>query len=556
MSHIQQLNINLEGIGSILKSRRFVVPAYQRSYAWESDHVEALLDDIKDAINNNEKEYFLGSIVVTKSDGGRYEVVDGQQRLTTVSLIVSAIKEIFRDQEDEEVVQSIQKDFLSNTDRRTKEKEPKLVLNEIDNEIFQEIIDSYSNLEGKVFKKLSHKKLIDASRFCFSFLTNMAATERDFEESLHTWLDYIESSLKVILVTAPDDSNAFVIFETLNDRGLELATSDLVKNYLFHKSAGKLEETKNRWLTMVAVLEATTEEPLIVTYIRHLIMARYGLVREKDLFSFIKTKIIGQKAALKFSSELADTARTYSALMNTDHEFWADYDWEAKKAVATLNLLGMTQIRPLLLAILSKFSKREALQTLKKLVSTAIRYQIVGGAGGGTLEKSYAETAKAITEEKVISSSEVIQSLKNVPGDSAFKAAFEIATVSKSKIARFYLAELDAASNGGVEKVANSDVNKVNLEHILPQTPDEYWGKLFSKDDVNEMVNRLGNLAIIASKANSEVGNMPFYDKKNIYASSEFILTKEISSFQSWTKEDIQTRQKRMADIAVKHWSL
>ena len=82
-------------------------------------------------------------------------------------------------------------------------------------------------------------------------------------------MDYLETNLKVILVTAPDDSNAFVIFETLNDRGLELAISDLLKNYLFHKSGEKIEETKNRWLSMVVVLESASDDPLIVTYLRY-----------------------------------------------------------------------------------------------------------------------------------------------------------------------------------------------------------------------------------------------------------------------------------------------
>lgn len=130
MSQVQQLNsINLDGIGSVIKSKKFRVPAYQRSYAWETDHVDALLNDIRNALTNKEKEYFLGSIVLTSSSNGRFEVIDGQQRLTTVSLIISAnLKNIFRSFEDNEAVISIQQDFLSKTDRRTKEKNQRLFL--------------------------------------------------------------------------------------------------------------------------------------------------------------------------------------------------------------------------------------------------------------------------------------------------------------------------------------------------------------------------------------------------------------------------------------------
>ncbi len=287
MSQIQHLTINLEGVGTVLKSRRFKVPAYQRSYAWEPEHVEALLEDIRDAIANKEKEYFLGSMVVTSADSNRFEVVDGQQRLTTVSLIILAIKEIFRRDEDYEVVVSLKSDFLASTDRRSKEREPKLILNEVDNEIFQDLIEDYESAVAKKMRRPSHKRLVAAAEYCFKYMEELCSKSKDSEEELHTWLDYIEKQLKIIVVVAPDDSNAFVIFETLNDRGLDLAISDLVKNYLFHRSGDKIEETKNRWLSMVATLESASDDPLIVAYIRHFSMARYGLIREKDLFTLL-----------------------------------------------------------------------------------------------------------------------------------------------------------------------------------------------------------------------------------------------------------------------------
>lgn len=134
MSQIQEIRIQLDGISSVLKTKRFRVPAYQRSYAWETEHVEALLQDIHEAIKNKESEYFLGSLVVTGPHDGKHEVVDGQQRLTTISLLVAAIKDIFLEWSDHEVVASVKSDFLASTDRKTKEKEPKLTLNETDNE--------------------------------------------------------------------------------------------------------------------------------------------------------------------------------------------------------------------------------------------------------------------------------------------------------------------------------------------------------------------------------------------------------------------------------------
>jgi hypothetical protein len=557
MSQIQQLNINLEGIGGVLKSRRFRVPAYQRSYAWEIDHVEALLDDIKEAIVNKEREYFLGSVVVTSADNGRFEVVDGQQRLTTISLVIAAIKEIFQRDEDHEVVVSVKSDFLANTDRRTKEREPKLILNEIDNEIYQDLIENFDDVDAKKVRRQSHKRLVSAAKHCEKYLSDVCVKSKDSEEELHSWLDYIETSLKVIVVTAPDDSNAFVIFETLNDRGLELAISDLVKNYLFHKSGEKIEETKNRWLSMVSTLESASDDPLTVTYIRHFAMARYGLVREKDLFSLLKTKITSKRGSLKFSTELADTVRIYTALLNTDHDYWNDFSNDVAYSVSTFNLLGMSQIRPLLLALLNKFPPKKVSEAFKKLVSAAVRYQMVGGIGGGTLERVYSDTAKAVTEEKIKTPIEVIQAFKSVPSDSAFLSAFSIATVSKQKIARYYLRELEIASAGeNKETIPNYDTNSVNLEHVLPTTPDPVWQDVFSEDEMRSYQKRIGNLAIMSAKLNSTIGNGCFKDKKEYYKDSAFLFTKKIAAEETWSKEAIDSRQKMMAEVAVKHWNL
>lgn len=557
MSQIQQLNINLEGIGGVLKSRRFRVPAYQRSYAWETDHVEALLNDIKEAIDNKEREYFLGSVVVTSADNGRYEVVDGQQRLTTISLVIAAIKEIFQRDDDHEVVVSVKSDFLASTDRRTKEREPKLILNEVDNEIYQDLIESFGQVDEKKVRRQSHKRLLSAAKRCEKYLSELCIKSKDSEEELHSWLDYIETSLKVIVVTAPDDSNAFVIFETLNDRGLELAISDLVKNYLFHKSGEKIEETKNRWLSMVSTLESASDDPLTVTYIRHFTMARYGLVRERDLFSLLKTKITSKKGSLKFSTELADTVRIYTALLNTDHEYWSDFSSDVAYSVSTFNLLGMTQIRPLLLALLDKFPPKKVSEAFRRLVSAAVRYQMVGGVGGGTLEKVYSDTAKAVTEEKIKTPTEVIQAFKNVPSDSAFLSAFSIASISKQKIARYYLRELEIAQAGAnAETIPNYDTNSVNLEHVLPLTPDPIWENSFTQDEMRSYQRRIGNLAIMSAKINSTIGNGCFEDKKEHYSDSAFKFTKSISETDSWNKNAIDDRQKQMAEIAVKHWSL
>lgn len=564
MTPSQNISIQLEGIGDLISNKKFKVPAYQRAYAWEEEHVSSLLNDLKDAIINKEKEYFLGSLVVTSTNTNRLEVVDGQQRLTTISLIINAIKTVFSVDGDDQMVDSLQADFLTSLDRKTRENEPKLILNEIDNELFQQIIQKNSNHHYLSIKKdlkikvSSNEKLLNAYQQCFKFFSEESKQQRDSEEFLQTWLDYIQQHAKVILVVSPDDSNAFVIFETLNDRGLDLAISDLLKNYLFHKSGERLDETKNRWAKMTALLESTSDEPLVVTYLRHYAMSQYGLIREKDLFSVLKKKISSKRLAVDFSEKLDNNALVYSALINANHDFWKNYnDLELEKSIKVFNLLGMVQIRPLLLSIINKFNKVELSIAFKKLVSVAIRYQIVGGIGGGYLENLYAQTAQQIAQDKITTAKQIIEEFKNLPTDETFKDAFSIVTVSKAKVARYYLSEIENFDDA--EKIPNPDVKIINLEHILPQTYDSnsYWGKYFSEEDHKSYYRRLGNLCLLSTELNSQLDNLASYEEKLVsYKDASFNHTKRLEIYEVWTKENILKRQLEMAEKAIKIWAL
>ena len=215
----------------------------------------------------------------------------------------------------------------------------------------------------------------------------------------------------------------------------------------------------------------------------------------------------------------------------------------------------MIQIRPLLLAILSKFEKKAVKDAFRRLVSVAVRFQIVGGVGGGTLERIYADTAKSITENKIKSAKEVTDAFRTLPTDAAFEAGFSIASISKPSLARFYLRSLEEGMSAETEeRVPNTDVEKVNLEHVLPLTVTEEWEKIFSKDDTRAYQKRLGNLALMSSKSNSKAGNDSFTEKRKVFAKSTFHFTKIIGSKKIWNKKEIEQRQNEMAKLAVKIW--
>lgn len=552
---ISELTIDLDGIGHTITDNKLTVPLYQRSYAWERTHVNDLYDDLLTAIRSAADEYFIGSVVIS-SGAERDEVVDGQQRLATVSILLSAIRNHFVDEGDNQRAEDIQNGYLSSRDRRSQEVIPNLKLNNSDNNFF------YNNIilhpPNKVqATKASHDRINDAFQIANDKIKAYVSTTNNPTESLLDLCDFIDRHLKIILVKVPNHANAFTIFETLNDRGLDLAISDLLKNYLLGQAGDRLLEVQENWAKMYSLLENTENEDLVVTFLRQYWSSKYGLTRERDLYKKIKTKITSKQRAIDFSNNLEEGARIYVALIDTTNGFWNDYSMASKNHMATLNLFRMSQMRPLLLSIITKFNRPETEKALKYLVSISARFLIYGGLGGGALEVQFSERAKEVSNKQITSTSELkIKFSKVVPSDAQFKEAFKNTTVSKQYLARYYLMALEKSKRGeeNPEFVPNADTSAVNLEHVLPKAPDKSWA--IEQDTHRAFYKRLGNLAVMSSRLNSEIGNSSFKNKKEFYSKSSFELTKELTKYDEWTIDSINHRQEILAEIAIKTWPL
>ncbi len=551
---ISKLTIELDGIGHTISDNKLTVPLYQRSYAWEDSHVNDLYDDLLTSIRNSEDEYFIGSIVIS-SGNERDEVVDGQQRLATISIFLTAIRDYFQSNDDQARVDLIQRKYLSSTDLRSLEEVPNLRLNSNDNNYFYNtiILNPANKIEAT---RASHDRMLSAFKLAKKKISAYISTTNNPADSLLDLCEYIDEQLKVILVKVPNHANAFTIFETLNDRGLELAISDLLKNFLLGQADNRLNEVQDNWTKMYSLLENTENEELVVTFLRQYWSSIYGLTRERDLYNKIKRKITSKQRAIDFSSRLEEAGRVYVALIDTGNSFWLDYSDLTKEHMATLNLFRMTQMRPLLLAIISKFSSREVEKALKYLVSVSVRFLIYGGLGGGALEQQFSDRAKEVSSGEIADASQLKEKLNRVPSDTQFKEAFETASVSKQYLARYYLMTLEKAKRGeeNPELIPNADTSAVNLEHVIPKTPHQKWN--IDQDTHRAYVKRLGNLAIMSTKLNSEIGNSSFDTKKKYYSQSNFELTKSIGNHDTWTPESISERQKELAELAVQTWKI
>jgi hypothetical protein len=560
MTKLDRIDIDINGVGTMVKNHYLTVPPYQRSYAWADKQITDLFDDLSNAISQDEEEYFLGSIVVVGLKKDRPEVVDGQQRLATISVLLAAIRDYFIAEGENSQADDIERDFLLSRERRTQERVPRLELNESDHDFYLKRILSRPGEGGRKVDstKESHRRLTRAFELAEDRVKQIISQAPDPIERLMDWVDYIEGALRVIWVMVPDHANAFVIFETLNDRGLRLSASDLLKNYLFSLSGNRIRETQHKWISMVGALEAVGEEDIVVSYIRHYWSSTHSPARERELYSVIKAAVKSKTAAVNLASSLETEANNYAAMLNTQNELWQSLGATARKHQETLMTLGMEQNRPLLLAVLKHFDKDNVKKALRLMVSWSVRFLIVGGLGGGKMEREYSSKAQAIRDGTISDARNLIKAMAPVvPNDAQFEAAFAAARVSQAHLARYYLRALENTATGDAdpELVPNPNEEQVNLEHVLPQTPSGAWGQI-DEDTARAVYKRIGNLVLLQNRVNVAVGNKGFAAKADVYKKSSYHLTKNLSKSKTWGVKEIEKRQRELAALAVNTWPI
>jgi hypothetical protein len=553
---VEPIKSQLIGIGLLLKQQRLTVPPYQRPYAWERSQVEELFKDIRDAKRRNkDEEYFLGTVVLTTDQAGPQSIVDGQQRIVTTAILISAIRNYFHSMGDSQREQMVTNHYLSTQDIRSLVHTPRLNLVPEDRDFFQKYVVEPTTPDQKSPASASRtqKRIYAAVSSAREFISKITEKAVEPVSELIDLLDFIREKAVLVVLDVSSESNAYVIFEVLNDRGLDLTVADLLKNYVFRLSSGQaLDECQAAWASMRSAITTEFEEGEIRQFIRQAWISEHGLVRHKELYGAIKGQITDQAQALQYTRSLVQKAQLYSAFRNSSSPKWVKYSDEVREALELFETAGVTQVRPLLLAVFSKFSDAEVNKTLPMMASWTVRLLIYGSGGSGPLEDNYSARAKDVSTGIIKTAKQLFQAFKILPTDEEFEAAFAKATVSKASIARWYLARLEITRSGETEKVVTTNLSKANLEHVLPINPGPAWG--LSEDDVNKYVSRLGNQAMMDSKTNVRIGNSDFAEKRRHFEQSIIRLTQDIAAYPKWGIDEINERQAKMARLAVSTW--
>ena len=591
------------------QSPTFEVPKYQRGYAWDDDAIDDFIDDLREChelrVSENNKNHFFGGIVAASknlpnSSRQSYEVIDGQQRLASFVLLVAAINKCMN-----EIVSNLKaknhlteaeakaKDYMKQTiatNRRTYLEfrdnidleyvdVPKLKLSEVDDEYFWLTLAGGS-VDSST--RTSHELIFNAWRkvkkFVFSIVNGYDSSEQ--AKRLQKLIkEVLGKDCHVILILCETRSEAYQLFQVLNDRGVNLSDGDLLRARTMEEldSNGFRELQDELALKWDRVLSYNAND--IDSYLRWYYSSYEGQRPKSSNLAdqFIRNRFnlrgsthIGEAAAEAILTEVEQMDKDFVILDVLVQGGWpftgegVTTRWSKERLRLLTQLLDHTNAAPLLLA-LSNLQEQEFSNAVAMIERSVFRYKTIGNVHIGPLSRLYNECAKQIHETNQFSLPEFQSDLRDlvisrVP-DSVFKANLmnlEYSSRGGNKGIRYMLLTLEDYyqwyDDGAVGTPTCTDQSRVfdfrntTLEHVYPSNAKE--------DEIDRNLegvkNTIGNLTILAPPNNASLGNSNFETKRSHFENSNILMNRKISEKHSWTKKTVRDRSMNLIDLALK----
>jgi len=543
------------------------IPRFQRDYSWTEEEWEDLWMDLLGTIKpGGEPAHYMGYLVLQSENDKVFDVIDGQQRLTTLSLIVLAVlknlQRIIAEGTDAERnrqrLEQIRQTYVGYLDPVTLVPRSKLVLNRNNDHYFQTYLVPLGPLPVRGFRAAAHSRRNALEWLEKRVADHVSKAEGDKGVALAQLVESLSDKLFFTVITVTDELNAYKVFETLNARGVRLSATDLLKNYLFsvlHKDGQHEHEMKaleDRWEAMVGRLGSES----FPDFLRAHWNSRHSFVRLTELFKTIRARIATREAVFDLIRRMEEDVDVYMALTQPEASPWAP---TLKRYAGELRMFNVRQPFPLLMAARRSFGDQEFESLLRASAIISFRYNVIGNLPTNAQERVYNHLAQRLARGELTDLGAVLTPMASIyPGDEGFRAAFAEKTLRTTqsrnrRIVRYVLCALEKRLTGAA---LDFDSDSFNLEHILPEHPEAGW-EAFSDDEVEALVYRLGNLVLLARGANRDLGHAPYLEKKAAYADSSFGVTKKIAEDNAeWTPERLAARQQWMANQATAIWRI
>jgi hypothetical protein len=550
----------LELIGN---GRLYTVPAYQRDYSWTEEQWEDLWTDIEDLAARPEDTHYMGALVVEGRSDREFAVIDGQQRLATLSLLVLAVISRLKDLAEQGIdadhnlqrASALRARFVGERDPASLVESSKLSLNESDDDFYQDYL-------VQIREPLNPRGLSKSNRLlwqCYSYfkgkVKSWSMQTEDGGQLARLVSETTGRQLMFIRIAVDNELNAYTVFETLNARGMELSATDLLKNYLFSRlrTPSDLQALQRRWRGLMA----TVQQERFPEFLRYHLQCELPRVRTQRLFKLVRDRVRSGADTFALLEALEGRAEVFAALYDPQHAYWKDRR-ESAPYIRELNVLRVRQMTPLVFATWERFDAADFARVLRLLVVLLFRYSAVGGLNTNALELAFHEAAKGVLNEQLMTPASVFNALRSLyVDDDKFEQEFsQFAPDSSgqgSKLVRYILARLEGDASG---RDCDPETDSGTVEHILPGNPSAGWEAAFPRELWERYLDRIGNLTWLEPSLNRSVGNAEFEPKREAYERSKYQLNRDLLDLAGldWTPAKLEARQARLARRAVHLW--
>ena len=578
------IKYNDHSISSAFKDH-YIVPDYQREYVWNDEQVEQLLADLLDAYNaDNKKAYFLGTIV-TYDSGSQFELIDGQQRLTTFFVLLCAIKKRYmNDGEQTSVIENLIYSPTMNSEGDVMNLYH-LQLQYEDAGDCLELIEKGQERPNNLTQ--SGERLFDAFKTIQEFLSDRFPDIA----SLKKFVVFLLNKTSFIRIETYDISDALKIFETINQRGKGLDPMDLLKNMVFRQvDRSKFKELNMKWKYITRSLEKIDEKPL--RFLRYFIMANYdtssekdGILREDQIYTWLSNNNAQchyEEYPFKFVQKMEQNVELYVKCRMPDDAS------EGNVHLKNLPLLaGKSYKLHLMLMLAASKMNSDAFAKFKSIIESVVYYTVIDKIATNVTERTFALWCKDI--RNIVKIEDLISFVNNtiIPTVNEWKRDNEsnflrlgLNSMQQYRI-KFILGKItayvDALRLGKttVDDMTAYTQKAIEIEHIMPQTCTNKGTYGMNEEDFPIYINRLGNLTLLENTINKSIQNRCYKEKTLAYKQSKFYLTSSISelvnqgqktaindtnallsAWSDWNKQSIEARQEMLYRLSEKVWGM
>ncbi len=533
------------------------VPMYQRPYSWKPDNAEALLDDLLSFLESfpapDKNQYFLGSIVLVKKQEPNSEILDGQQRLTTLAILIACLRKTIDDARiKRELTHFLYEEGNSVVGTETSYR---LTLRQRDQDFFQKHIQDINGLNDLNNIKLSkvsdsQENLLENAKL---FVQRLGKLNQEELKRLST---FVLTRCMLVVVWTPDIDSAFRIFSVLNTRGLPLSPTDIIKSDCL---SGIDEKHQEKYSKKWEDLEEAMGVDSFAQIFSHIRMIARKTKLKETLIKEINLYVQPQKNPKKFFDE---TLEPYADLLNsiTGNELSGfEKNKVIKRSLKWLNEVDNQDWIPSTLLYFNKKTRSEHdsekfLTALDQLASLMMIRRVYENDRitryGKLLDWIDSDKYFLAPDSPMLVSLEEIESAKKILDGNIY--------LLNARVKRFLILRLDESL---VDMSASYDFERMTIEHVLPQNPEpsSQWCKDFNEDQRSQWTHRIANLVPLSKKKNSSASNLDFPDKKKKYIEknkSAFVLAQQVIDESTWTPAILEKRQPELVKRLCALWGL